>query len=88
MKKLHVYAVIWTRKGRKFYGVPDNQPIISIVPNEPISVNVSKSKMGRPKYRYTEPFAIFSTEKEAEAYREGNTDWTTVPIELSFEPIE
>ena len=82
MKPQKMFAVIWTEKGRKEYGVPANQLIISVEPKEDIKVNVSNNKIGRPKYLYTDALAIFCTEKEAEAYRAKNDDWTTVPITI------
>ncbi len=81
MKK---FAVIWTKDSMPIYGISKENTCITVVPQEPIKVNVSKSNTGRPKIRYTEPLAIFDERNEAEAYRNGNNDWLTVECTLTF----
>lgn len=84
MKPTKFFAVIWTEEASIRYGVPKSDPIVTVEPKEDIKVNIQKGKMGRPKVRYADCVAIFKDIREAEAYREGNTDWKTVPIEIIF----
>ena len=83
MKK-KLFTVIWSKRGRDEYGVePGDNPIISIDPdNHQISFNDSDKKIGRPKIRWAEVYPFFDTEKEAEAFRQGNTDWQVVSIDV------
>lgn len=76
------FAVIWTEEGREEYGVSPSDLIITVVPAEEIKVNINASKRGRPKYRYSEPLAIFDEQEAAEAFRANNTDWVVVPIKM------
>ena len=75
MKKKDVYVVMWTEKGRREYGVPKRDVIVSVEPKEEIGVNVSICRVGRPRYMFADVLAVFSNKNEAEAYRRGNTDW-------------
>lgn len=77
-----VYAVIWTDEARKEYGVPKNKIIVVVEPKEDIKVNISKSKIGRPKIRYADLLAIFYKRTEADAFRDRNNDWKTVEVQL------
>lgn len=82
MKPEKKFAVIWTKEAKKQYGVGKNDTIISVEPLAEIKVNISPNKLGRPVYRYCDPLALFNTFKEAEAFREGNSDWKTVKVDL------
>lgn len=70
-----IYIVAWTEKARLEYGVPLSQCVVSVEPKDDIAVNVSKSKIGRPKYRYADALAIFYERREAKAFVSGNKDW-------------
>lgn len=83
MKTAKLFAVIWRNEVNEFYGVKDDD-IVFVEPKEEIRVNVSKNRIGRPKWQYSEPLAIFLSLKEAEAYRAGNTDWASVPCSISY----
>jgi hypothetical protein len=76
------YAVVWTDKARIEYGVPRHQIIVLVEPKEEIKINMSKTKIGRQKYLYADVFAIFETDKEAEAFRAGNADWKVQQVTL------
>jgi len=76
------FAVIWNKDSMPFYGVKKGQELITVESKEEIKVNVSKSKIGRPKIRYAEPLAIFQEIQEAEAYRANNKDFLVVPCTL------
>lgn len=81
-KKL--WTVVWTKEGRKKFDVPKSDH--GLIPIEDdkysVSVNVSKSKIGRPKMRWANVYPVFDTKEAAEAYREGNTDWESVSLPL------
>lgn len=79
-----VYAVTWTEKAREEYGIPKNKVVVLLEPKDEIEVNISKSKMGRPKLRYADSLSIFYEKDEAEAFRKGNSDWITIEIQLNL----
>ena len=87
MEKEQLFAVIWEESSREFYGIGD-EILVTVEPKEEIRMNVSKHKQGRPSWRYTEPLAIFTTKEEAEAFRDGNTDWEVVSCNITPNPTK
>ena len=81
MKIIKAWAVIWTYKARKQYGVPLKDTIVSVEPKDDINVIVFKRKK---KFYYADSIAVFSKRKEAESFRNGNIDWLSTPCEISF----
>lgn len=72
-KKL--WFVVWTKEAAKAWGIPTKDLIISIEPAENIRFNLKPGKVGRPTYSFATVLAFFSSEIEAEAFRDGNPDW-------------
>ena len=80
MKPIKMFTVIWTDKAKNIYGVEkDECPIISLDTDE-IKVDVSTSKVGRPKIRIATVYPFFETKKEADSYRGDNPDFQTVKV--------
>jgi hypothetical protein len=79
-KTIKAWAVIWTNKGAKEYGVSQKDRIVSVEPREDIVVLFRENK----KHYFAESVALFSKQEEATAFWKGNADWIVVPVVVSF----
>lgn len=79
-----MFAVIWTELGMKEYGVSPDEPFINIEPKDEIKIRIGFQNKGRPKYRYATVFPFFTSEKEAEGFRNGNKDWKIIPVTITY----
>ena len=76
-----MYTVIWTDEARDFYGIQKGDTgIVPLDDGHGIEFNASNSNIGRPKLRCADIYPFFNTRKEADAYREGNDDWSVIQV--------
>jgi len=84
--KIKLWTAVWSKYGREVMGIEDgDHPIISQDPDlHKLKVNVSKSKIGRPKMRDVEMFPFFETKEEAEVFIDLNDHWTAVSVNVEI----
>jgi len=84
--KLKLWTAVWSKYGREVMGIEDgDQPIISQDADiHKLKVNVSKSKIGRPKMRDAELYPFFDTKAEIDSFIEGNKHWKAVSVEIEI----
>jgi hypothetical protein len=83
--KLKGYAVFWSKSAWKTYGI--TYRTTQIIGTE-TDVNYRKRKPGTMKFWILPVFAeyaIFKTKKDAELFRDGNSDWEVRPIYLKYD---
>jgi len=84
--KLKLWTAVWSKYGREDMGIEDSDhPIISQDPAlHRLKVNVSKSRIGRPKMRDAELYPFFDTKAEIDAFIDGIDHWEAVSVEIEI----
>ena len=79
------WAVVWTKKGAREYGVNNRVPITTLeLFEQEIPVKTKSKNHKKTGYFYLNGWAIFPTKAEAEAERDKNEDFEVVPCEIKI----
>ena len=78
-KKMSAWAVIWTNKAAKFYGVKTQEKLVTSEPREEVIVFRNKKE-----FYYADSVAVFYGKREANAFRGNNPDWICVPCKIIY----